>query len=171
MIDDTVGTPGGVPAEERAESLKEQVYITFTALAVVLAMRERVPSAGDAASSLLIAVVATLLAVFVADVVSYIAVREALPSRDRLRRMLRVSFGAIGAVVLPAAFLGLALADVWTVDRALRASSIALVAALVVIGYAAARRAHLTTWQRLVVLFAEFVLGAAVVGLELLAHA
>jgi hypothetical protein len=164
----TEGT--GDTAEARAEQLKERVYITFTALAVVIALRERVPTAEEAALSLLIVVTGTLLAVFVADVVSHIAVHERLPSREELRHMLRVSFGSLGALALPFVFIGLAVADVWTIAGALRAASIALVAALVVIGYVAARRARLTVWQRLVVLFAEFGLGVAVVGLELLAH-
>jgi hypothetical protein len=103
-------------------------------------------------------------------VVSHIAVHERLPSLEELRHMLRVSFGSLGALALPFVFIGLAVAGVWTIAGALRAASIALVAALVVIGYVAARRARLTVWQRLVVLFAEFGLGVGVVGLELLAH-
>ena len=156
-------------AEARAEALKERVYITFTALAVVLAMREHVDSARTAALTLLIVVVGTLLAVFVADVVSHLAVHAALPTQPEFRHMLRVSLGAIGAVVLPFVFLGLA-ARGWRLESALRASSIALVAALVVIGYAAVRRIRLPLWQRLLVLVAEFALGLLVLVLELLAH-
>jgi len=156
-------------ARARAEALKERVYTTFTALAVVLAMRGHVDSARTAALTLLIAVVGTLLAVFVADVVSHIAVHAALPTQPEFRHMLRVGLGAIGAVVLPFVFLGLA-ARGWRLESALRASSIALVAALVVIGYAAVRRVRLPLWQRLVVLVAESVLGVLVLVLELLAH-
>ncbi|MBG0565516.1 hypothetical protein [Actinoplanes aureus] len=47
---------------------------------------------------------------------------------------------------------------------------LALVASLIVIGYLAVRRVRLPVWQKLIVLFAEFALGAAVVVLELLAH-
>jgi hypothetical protein len=94
-----------------------------------------------------------------------------LPHPAELRHMVRVSFGALGAVALPFLFLLLAVLDVWRVEAALRASSIALVAALVAIGYLAARRARLSALQRMVVLFAEFLLGVAVIGLELLAHA
>ncbi|MGW4466213.1 hypothetical protein [Micromonospora sp. NPDC004704] len=157
-------------AQERAERLKERVYITFTALAVVLALRSHGATAAEAGVTLLIAVTGTLLAVFVADVVSHIAVHAALPARHELNRMLRVSFGALGALVVPFVFIGLAIADRWPVTSALRAATIALVTALVVIGYLAVRRVRLPVWQKLVVLFAEFVLGAAVVGLELLAH-
>lgn len=157
-------------AQQRAEHLKERVYITFTALAVVLAQRAHAESAGRAASVLFIAVIGTLLAVFLADVVSHLAVHASLPTAPELRHMVRVSFGTLGAVGLPFAFMGLAAAGVWTLDGALRASTIALVAALAVIGWVAARRVPLSFGQRLVVLFGEFALGLAVIGLEVLAH-
>ncbi|WP_053205482.1 hypothetical protein [Jiangella muralis] len=164
------GRDDELPPGQRADILKERIYITFTALAVVLALRAHAVSAGEAAVSLAVVVIGTVLAVLVADIVSHIAVHESLPVRSELRHMARVSFGALGALVLPAVFIGLAVADVWEIETALRASSIALVAALAAIGYLAARRARLATWQRAVVLFAEVVLGLVIIGLELLAH-
>lgn len=170
------GSAGGrraddeLPAEERAEILKERIYITFTALAVVLALRAHAVSAVEAALSILVVVLGTVLAVLVADVVSHIAVHVALPAGGELRHMTRVSFGALGALVLPAVFVGAAVAGVWPIERALRASSIVLVVALGAIGYAAVRRVKLPRWQRVVVLLAEFLVGAVVVALELLAH-
>ncbi|MFI5492224.1 hypothetical protein [Actinoplanes sp. NPDC051859] len=155
---------------ERAERLKERVYITFTALAVVLALRSHEATAEEAVKTLLIAVTGTLLAVFVADVVSHIAVHAALPARPEVQRMVRVSFGAATVLGLPLLFLGLALAETWPADRALRASTTALVVSLGVIGYLAVRRVRLPLWQKGIVLLAEVALAAAVVGLELLAH-
>ena len=157
-------------AEQRADRLKERVYVTFTALAVVLALRSHHQPAGEALTTLLVAVLGTVLAVFVADVVSHIVVHEGLPSRPAVAHMAAVSFGALGALALPFLLLGLAVADAWAAEDALRWSSYVLVASLVAIGYMAVRRARLGTWQRLVVLFAEFALGAVVIGLELLAH-
>ena len=49
-------------------------------------------------------------------------------------------------------------------------STIALIVSLVAIGYLAVRRVRLPLGQRMIVLFAEFGLGIAVVLLELLAH-
>lgn len=171
MTDPRTPRPDAVTLEHRAERLKERVYITFTALAVVLALQTHAAeSAGEVLTTLAIAVAGTLLAVFLADVVSHIAVHAGLPTQPELRHMVGVSVGALGAVVLPFAFLAFALADVWTVASALRASTYALVGGLVVIGLLAVRRANLPPGQRLVVLFAEFALGAAVVALELLAH-
>jgi hypothetical protein len=165
------GAGGGVSddAETRAEALKERVYLTFTALAVVLALRAHTESVAEAALTLLIAVLGTLLAVFLADVVSHIAVHAVLPTRHQLTHMLRISLGAIGAVVLPFVFLAIA-ARGWELDKALRASGIALVASLIVIAYVAVRRVRLPLWQRLLVLVAEFALGLLVLALELLAH-
>lgn len=150
--------------------LKERVYVTFGALAVVLALRAHHESATEAAFTLAIAALGTVLAVFLADVMAHVVVHAALPDRAELAHAAQVSFGALGAVVLPLVFLGLAIADVWHVEAALRASSIALVAALVAIGYLAVRRVALPAWQKLIVLFAEFVLGTVVIGLELFAH-
>ena len=156
--------------QEEADRLKERVYVTFTALAVVLALGQHEPEASRELGVLAITVLGTVLAVFTADVVSHIAVHAVLPHPDELRHMVRVSFGALGAVALPFVFLGLAVLEVWHVELALRVSSIALVVALVAIGYLAARRARLTLFQKAVVLFAEFLLGVAVIVLELLAH-
>lgn len=158
--------------EVRAAQLKERVYVTFTSLAVVLALRAHASetSAGEAATTLAIAVVGTLLAVFVADFVSHIAIHETMPDRAQLRHMIGVTGSALGVLILPLVFLALAGLDVWTVDGALLAASIALIASLVAVGFFAIRRVRLPIGQRLVVLLAEAVLGLAVIGLELLAH-
>jgi hypothetical protein len=89
-----------------ADRLKERVYVTFTALAVVLALRGREEAPTQAALTLLIVVTGTLLASLVSDVVSHIAVHEVLPSPPELRRMTRVSAGALGALALPFLFVG-----------------------------------------------------------------
>ena len=159
-------------AQQRAEVLKERIYITFTSLAIVLALSSHADelSSGLVATTLLIGVSGTLLAVFVADLVAHIAVHAQLPDRAELAHMVSVSTRALGVVVLPLIFVGLSAAGVWDVPRALRASTIVLVISLVAIGYLAVRRVPLRLGQRLVVLFAEFGLGIAVVALEVLAH-
>lgn len=159
-------------AEQRVDALKERVYVTFTGLAVLLALRGHSEGlrVGEAAATLAITVVGTLLAVFVADLVSHLAVHAAFPTRAELAHMAAVSFGAFSVVVLPMVFLGLAALGRWRLEAALRASTIALVASLVVIGYLAVRRVPMAWWKRLIALGAEFALGLAVIGLELLAH-
>lgn len=158
--------------ERRAEQLKERVYITFTALAVVLALRADVDhvTVGNAVVTLTVAVVGTLLAVFVADVVAHITVHQALPTRPELVHMVVVVLGAAETLVLPLLIFGLAAVDLFSFATALTASTIVLVVTLVAVGYLAVRRLKLPLIQRLLVLLAEFVLGLVVVGLELLAH-
>jgi hypothetical protein len=157
--------------EERADRLKERVYVTFAALAVVLTLRSHGDvTAGVAATTLLITVGGTVLAVLLADMVSHIAVHAALPSPAEARHMVAVCTGALGVLALPMIFVGLAATGSWTVDGALRASTIALVASLGVVGWLAVRRVSLPGWQKLLVLAAEVALGVAVVSLELLAH-
>ena len=87
-----------------------------------------------------------------------------------LQRILGVSTGAFGAITLPAVFLLISALGDWSPVSALRASAIALVAALVVNGYIAVRQARLPWWQRTIALVAEAVLGLAVIGLEILVH-
>jgi hypothetical protein len=158
--------------QHRAEALKERVYVTFTGLAVVLALQSHAEtlSAGEAASTLAITVVGTLLAVFVADLVSHLAVHAKTPTRSELSHMARTSFGAFGAIVLPLIFIAVAAVGRWSIEASLRASTIALITALVLIGYLAVRRITMGWWKKLIALGAEFLLGLAVVGLELLAH-
>lgn len=162
---------GTVSREVRAAHLKERIYVTFTALAVVLAMRgHHVGSAWEALVTLAVTVAGTLLAIFVADVVSHIVVHERVMTRAEIGHAFAVSTGSFGVLVIPAIMLGLAGLDLWPVERALRVTSIVLIATLVVIGWIAVRRVWLRWWQRLLVLGAEGALGVAVVALELLAH-
>lgn len=110
---------GGPDPDERVANLKERVYITFTALAVVLALRSSDVPAGEAAATLLIVVAGTVPASFVADVVAHIAVPAALPVRSELGTMVRATFGALGALALPFVFVCISAAGAWRSDRAL----------------------------------------------------
>jgi hypothetical protein len=166
-------TPAPEAVERQADLLKERVYITFTSLAVVLTLRSHLEEVteGGAASTLAITVVGAVLAVFVADFVSHISAHARLPTASEFRHMVAVTSSGAATMVLPLVFVGLAALGVWSLDRALRASAIALIATLVAVGYLAARRARIPVWQKAVVLLAEAALGLVVIGLELLAHA
>lgn len=156
----------------RADVLKERIYVTFTSLAVVIALSSHAEelTPGPAALTLLITVAGTLLAVFVADLVAHIAVHATLPDRDEFRHMVSVSTRSLGVIAAPLIFVGLAGLGVWDLARALRVAMWVLIVSLVAIGYLASRRVRLPIGQRLIVLFAEFVLGIIVILLELLAH-
>ncbi|MFO1183420.1 MAG: hypothetical protein U1E56_01375 [Bauldia sp.] len=156
---------------ERAAKLKERIYLSFTGLAVVLALAAHgETTAGEALVTLAITMAGTLLAMLLADIVSHLIGHSRLMSGAELRHAVRLTAGAIAAVALPLIFLAIAAMGTWSARGALRASAIALIAWLVVIGLIAARHAPLPAWQRLLVLAGAAVLGVAVVGLELLAH-
>ena len=157
-------------AEIRAARLKERVYLSFTALSVLLAMRAHEPEPVGALVTLAITVLGTLIAVLLADVVSHMSVHRRLLERHELEHMLYAFFGAVGAVVLPFVFLLLAAGGVLEIGAALKASTIALIAALVVIGYTAVRRTPLPLWQKAIALLAEATLGLIIIGLELAVH-
>jgi hypothetical protein len=158
-------------AKLAAES-KERIYITFTSLAVVLALRGHAEdmTPGLAGITLAITVFGTLLAVFLADVMSHLAVHATLPTGAQLRYMVGVSLGSLSVIGLPMVFLWLADLDLWSTATALRASSLALVASLVVVSYLPIRQAKLPLLVKSAILFGEFVLGLVILGIELLVH-
>ncbi|MCS0499893.1 hypothetical protein [Protaetiibacter mangrovi] len=156
--------------EERAAHLKERIYVTFAALAIIMGMLDHHLEPGQAMRTLGVTILGLLVAVFVADVISLVVVHERPLTRREWRVALRTSFGAVGSLALPFVFLGLAALGVWSTDAALRASEIALIAALAGIGWIAIRKLQLRWWQRLFAITAEAAVGAAVVGLQVLAH-
>lgn len=156
---------------ENAERLKERVYITFAALAVVLALRsEEHGDPAGAARTLFVTVLGTLLAVLVADWVAHIAVHQKLPTVRELQHMVGVSLGAMTAVGVPLVLMTIAAFGGMPLDAALQASTIVLIVALGAVGYLAVRRVKLPVWQRLLVLLSEVAVGLLVVWLEVSAH-
>ena len=162
----------GPDAQQRSEALKERVYVTFTALAVTIAFARDVEHAtvADAALTLLLTVVGTLLAVFVADVTAHMVRDGSLPSRTQLAHLVYVSFGSLGVIVVPMAILGLSALGVIEVAPALRAISVALVATLIVVALFAVRRLRVKLWRKILVLGIMAALGLAVLAIELAAH-
>ena len=162
----------GSTPELRAEALKERVYVTFTALAVCIALERNVEPAGVAgtAATLGSAVVGTLLAVFLADLIAHMTVHSALPSRAQVRHMAAVSLGALLVLVVPMLLLVLAAVDVVTLAWALRAMSFVLVVTLVVVTFLAVHRVRLPAWQKVLAHASIGALGLAVLVLELAVH-
>ncbi|MFT4219471.1 MAG: hypothetical protein QM611_02980 [Microbacterium sp.] len=166
--------PGPQPLtkSERADRLKESIYLIFAALAVTLALRGHGDvEAGDALVTLAVTLAGTVLAVFTADVIAHVVVHGELMSRGELVHAMRTSFGALPAVALPFVLLGVSALTRWDVNAALLASAVALAFALVALAWVAVRRVTLRWWERLVVLGIETALAMAVIALQLLAHA
>ncbi|MEC5190850.1 MULTISPECIES: hypothetical protein [unclassified Arthrobacter] len=159
-------------ARQRAESLKERVYISFTSLAVVLALRSHADETtpGAAAATLSIVVVGSLLGIFVADLLSHLTVHAKLPSGPELHHMIAVSTEALSVLVTPLLLLAAAGLGLWSTLVALQWSVAILVITLFVIGYLAIRRLKLPAHHKAVIVFAEVLLSLLVIGLELLAH-
>jgi hypothetical protein len=167
--------PTGRPeptASQRAASLKERVYISFTSLAVILALRSHADetSPAAAAATLSIVVVGSLLGIFVADLLSHLTVHEELPSRPLLRHMIAVSTESLSVLVTPLLLLTAAGLGLWTTAVALQWAIVVLVVTLFVIGYLAIRKLDLPFRHKALIVFAEVVLSLLVIALELLAH-
>jgi hypothetical protein len=154
-----------------AERLKERIYVTFTALAVMIAIESHGGTEPlEALVTLLITVLGTVLAVLVADVLAHMAVQERVLTGEEFRHAAQVSLGALGVVALPVAFLALGALGVIPVDWALRLPIYALLIALVAVGVLAVRRVGTSRWRRLAALVALGLVGVLVLALELAAH-
>ena len=166
------GRQRGPDAKQRSEALKERVYVTFTALAVTVAF-ERDPehaTVTGAALALLLTVLGTLLAVFIADVIAHMVRDSSLPSRAEMAHLMYVSFGSLGVLLAPMAILGLSALGVIDIEPALRAIAVALVATLVVVALFAVWRLRVKPWLKIMVLAIMTALGLAVLAIELAVH-
>jgi hypothetical protein len=157
--------PTGRPeptASQRAASLKERVYISFTSLAVVLALRSHADETTPAAAA------ATLT--IVVDLLSHLTVHAKLPSRPQLHHMIAVSTESLTVLVTPLLLLTAAGLGLWSTAVALQWAIVVLVVTLFIIGYLAIRRLDLPFRHKALIVFAEVVLSLLVIALELLAH-
>ena len=161
-----------VPTELRADMLRERVYVTFTALAVVLTLGSHPHDVGpgEAMASIAITTIGTVLAAFTAELVAHVAVHGQWPARPLLRAMERVSLGAASVIALPLLCLVLAATGHWEVATSLSVASGTLLVALAAIGWLAVRRTAMPWWQKGAALTVLVALGAAVVALKTLAH-
>jgi hypothetical protein len=88
--------------QDMADRLKERIYVTFTALAVLLLLRSHGETgAVEALVTLVVAVLATLLAVFIADILAHTTVHERLPSTTEVRHVLSVTGARLGRSSFP----------------------------------------------------------------------
>jgi hypothetical protein len=170
--DTTSGTGRRPTARQRSEALKERIYVTFTALAVTVALARDTEHAtvAGAALTLVLTVLGTLLAVFVADLIAHIVSAGILPDRETIRHLVWVSFGSLSVVVVPLLVLGGCALTWWTLPTALRTISIVLVATLIAVSFGAVARLTVAAWTKIVVLLGITLLGLAVLAVELAVH-
>ena len=159
-------------ATQRAEALKERIYVTFTSLAVVIAVERSGThaSVAAAATTLVLTVLGTLLAVLVSDLLAHMVREEALPDRAEIRHLLWVSLGSLSVVVLPLVLLGAAAIGILGLDVALRTISVVLVLTLVLVTLLAVRRLRVRLGVKVGALVGIALLGVAVLVVELAVH-
>ncbi|GAA1440380.1 hypothetical protein [Leifsonia poae] len=157
---------------EAGDRLRERIYATFTALAVLMALNSHSESLEplNVLYTLLISVGGVLLAGLTSDLVAHMIVHNKLPTVAEFRHMLAVASRALGVLAVPAIMLLLAFFDVVTARTAVTVSLVSLIVSLAVIAQIAVKRTNLSTVKRLIVLVVIVALGVAVVALESLAH-
>lgn len=172
---DDAHLPADATPQERQEAgdrLRERIYVTFTALAILMALNAH----GEQLDSptvlwtLIISVVGVLLAGLASDLVSHMIVHDTLPSARELRHMLAVASRALGVIAVPVIVLVLAYFGVMAPRTAVIVAISALIASLAVIARIAVSRTRLPWWKQLIVLGGIVLLGVVVVFLEQLAH-
>ena len=153
------------------DRLRERIYVTFTALAILMAMNGH----GELDSptvlwTLVISVIGVLLAGLASDLVSHMIVHSTLPAAKEFGHMLAVSSRALGVLVVPLISVGLAVFDVIADRTGMTIAIVALIASLAVIARIAVARTGLSGWRQLAALLVIVALGVLVVFLEALVH-
>lgn len=159
------------PAEQ-ASALKERVYVAFTSLAVVVAVRgnSHAPEAGAAVRTLVLTVLGTVIAVFLADVTAHLVAHRQPANQDQMRRIVRRSFGGFLVAIAPIICLLGAVTAWWSADVALASATVSLLATLCVIGYIAVRRLPIPRWQKAVALAGQTCIGLVIIAVDFAAH-
>lgn len=171
---DDIYLPADATEEERREAgdrLRERIYVTFTALAILMAMNAH----GELDSptvlwTLVVSVVGVLLAGLASDIVSHMIVHSRLPTAKEFGHMAAVSSRALGVLVVPVIAVALAVFDVIEARTGIVVAIAALILALAVIAWIAVARSGLSGWRQLIALAVLVALGVLVVFLEALVH-
>ena len=160
------------PVDERARSLKERVYASFTGLSVVTVMvlAGEPPLAQDAFVTLAAAIIGISIAGFVAEVLAHLVSHKRLPGRTERRTMVRIAGGALASASAPL----LALLAAWmgwiSIELALQTGIGIYFFTLAAVAFIAAHRTRLPWRQKVVALGGLLGLGALVVGVLAVAH-
>lgn len=158
--------------EYHGRALKEQVYASFTGLAIVTVFALDPDHATPVAAllSLLAGIVGITIAGLAADVLSHLVTHRALPTATEAREMTRVAGAAIASASIALISLGAACVGLFGLRLALQVSVGIYLLTLASIALIAAHRTGLP-WRHRLVAFGGLVgLGAIVVGVLVLAH-
>lgn len=162
---------GKASADERAETLRESIYVAFTLLAVLLIDLTHPPLEPLAlAATVGLTSVALTATMFAADVISHLVAHDAGMDRDQLRHAARASFTPLLIAVIPVAALLLSGAGWWSAATALTLAAACICLGLGVVGWFAVRGLRSRWAPRLVLIVALLATAGAVLGVQLLAH-
>jgi hypothetical protein len=167
-----MGKPGEekVPAHERAAVLRERVYITFTAIAVLVVLRHEHADVRDAAVTLLIAVLGSIAAGLFAEILSHGLVYQRRIYKDDWKHMFNVAGAGLVVLVPPMFMLFFARVEVIPLEWALRIGLLLLASSLAVFGLQAFKPIPMPPWRKMLGLAGLVAAAYGVVGIELLAH-
>jgi hypothetical protein len=156
----------------RASALKERIYVTFTALAVILTLRvhDAHPTTSAALRTLAVAVTSTVCAVYIADLLSHMVVHARVPGRPEHNRIVASTLGAGAAALPPLACIALSGTGVYGTSTGLLAATSITVVTLMAIGVMAVRELDVPRHHRIVILAGETLMAVVVLALGLLAH-
>ena len=171
---DDTHLPADATEEQRRQAgdrLRERIYVTFTALAILMAMNGH----GELDSptvlwTLVISVLGVLLAGLASDLVSHMIVHSSLPTAKEFGHMAAVSSRALAVLVVPVIAVALAVFDVIEARTGMVIAIAALILALAVIAWIAVARSGLSGWRQFIALAVLLALGVLVVFLEALVH-
>ena len=160
------------PLAERVSALKERVYASFTGLAIVtvFALDPAHTTAKDAFLALLAGIVGITVAGLAAEIISHLVAHRGVPNRSELGTMARIAAGAIGSASIPLIALCSAWLGLFGLQIALQVSVGIYLLTLGLIAFAAAYRTRLPWRQQVAALCGLVGLGAAVVGVLVVAH-
>jgi hypothetical protein len=156
----------------RASVLKERIYVAFTALAVILTLRVHGahPTTSAAFGTLAVAMMSTVCAVYVADLLSHMVAHARVPARPEHGRIVASTLGAVAVALPPLACIALSGTGVYDTSTGLLAATVITVVTLTSIGVMAVRRLDVPRHHRIAILVAEGLMAVAVLALGLLAH-
>ena len=170
------GFQGRATADEQAETLKEAVYVAFTVLAVLLTTSAHTSAHATSddlsgvAATVAITGVALTVTMFVADLLSHMAVHDAPMTRAELRHAVRSITSPLLMALLPIALLCIGDLAGWSFRGVLMGATISVGVTLGGVGWFAVRRATSNPWRRVAVLAAFVLLSFAAVAVQVIAH-
>lgn len=157
---------------EAGDRLRERIYATFTALAVLVALSSHAEPFEPLSSvvTLIVSVVGVVLAGLASDLIAHMIAYDSLPTRHGFLQTLTVAARALTVLAAPVVVLLISVAGVIPERVAVTIALLFLIVSLAVIVMIAVQSTGLSVGKRVLVLAGIVLLGVAVVLLEQLAH-